>query len=90
MLALAIVNTMLSLVATFIMAVPILVVGGIAVFSFIFSKPNPSLILILIGIGAVFLLIYIIGSTLLSGVLNSFKASVWTLAYNHTKGEYDE
>lgn len=90
MLALAIVNTMLSLVATFIMAVPILVVGGITVFSFIFSKPNPSLILILIGIGAVFLLIYIIGYTLLSGVLNSFKASVWTLAYNHTKGEYDE
>lgn len=90
MLGLAIVNTMLSLVATFILAVPILIVGGIAVFSFIFSKPNPSVILILIGIGAVFLVIYIIGSTLLSGVLNSFKASVWTLAYNNTKGENNE
>lgn len=90
MLGLAIVNTVLSLVATFILAVPILIVGGVAVFSFIFSKPNPSLILILIGISAVFFLIYIIGSTLLSGIMNSFKASVWTLVYNHTRGENNE
>lgn len=90
MLALAIVNTMLSLVAMFIMAVPILIVGGIAVFSFIFSKPNLSLLPFLIVIGVVLFLLYTVGYVIFSGILNSFKASIWTLAYNHTKGESNE
>lgn len=90
MVALAIVNTMLSLVAMFIMVVPVIIVGGVAVFSFIFSKPNASLIPVLIGVGIVLFLLYMIGYTILSGILNSFKASVWTLAYNHIKGEYSE
>lgn len=90
MVALAIVNTMLSLVVMFIMAVPLLIVGGIAVFGFIFSKPNLSLIPILIVVGVVLFLLYTVGYTIFSGILNSFKASVWTLAYNHIKGVYNE
>lgn len=90
MLALAIVNTMLSLVAMFIMVVPVIIIGGVAVFSFIFSKPNISLIPILVGVGIVLFLLYTVGYTILSGILNSFKASVWTLAYNHIKGDFSE
>lgn len=93
MLALAIVNTMLSLVVMFIMAAPLIIVGivgGVAVFSFIFSKPNPSLLPFLFTIGAVLFLLYTVGYTIFSGILNSFKASVWTLAYNHIKGVYNE
>ncbi len=90
MFALAIVNTMLSLVAMFIMAVPLIIVGGVAVFSFIFSKPNLSLLPLLIVVGIVLFLLYTVGYTIFSGILNSFKASVWTLAYNHIKGAYNE
>lgn len=90
MFALAIVNTVLSLVAMFVMAVPLIIVGGVAVFSFIFSKPNFSLLPFLIIIGVVLFLLYTVGYTIFSGILNSFKASVWTLAYNHIKGVYNE
>lgn len=90
MVLLAIVNTMISIGVMVIMAIPILIGGGVAVFSFIFSKPNPSLIPILIGIGILIFLIYTVGYTILSGIVNSFKASVWTLAYNHIKGGYSE
>lgn len=90
MVLLAIVNTMISIGVMVIMAIPILIVGGVAVFSFVFSKPNPSLIPILIVIGILVFLIYTVGYTILSGIVNSFKASVWTLAYNHIKGGYNE
>ena len=90
MFTLAIVNTVLSFIMMFIMAIPLIVAGGAAIFGFISSKSNSSLILIIIVVGVILFLLFAIGFTIFSGILNSFKASVWTLAYNHIKGDYNE
>lgn len=91
MLGLGLVNTLLSLVVMLIVAIPILIVGGVALLGIIFTKaPNPSLVGTLVVAATVLILVYFLGYTIFSGILNSFKASVWTLAYNHIKGEYDE
>ncbi|MCL5784314.1 MAG: hypothetical protein M1142_03100 [Patescibacteria group bacterium] len=90
MLGLGIVNILISLAVGFIIAFPLLIAGGITIFSVLFSKSNSSLLGFAILSVIVTALIYIFISPILFGILNSFKATVWTLAYNKIKGEYDE
>lgn len=90
MLGLGIVNTVLSILVTIIMVIPIIMVVGVGVFGMILGASSPSIIVALVSIGAVFLLLFILGSMILGGILNSFKSSTWTLAYKHIEGGVNE
>src|SRR5205823_2003870 len=90
MLLLGFINALCSFMVGIILIVPILIIGGIGIASFLVWQSSHSLPVILLSIGGIFLLIYIFASTLLGGILNAFKASVWTLAYAVIKGGLDE
>lgn len=90
MLGLGIVNTVLSILVTIITVIPIIMVVGLGVLGFILGSSNPSVIITLVSVGAVFLLLFILASMILGGILNAFKSSTWTLAYKHIKGGINE
>ncbi|MFA5933560.1 MAG: hypothetical protein WCV81_05850 [Microgenomates group bacterium] len=86
MLGLGIVNIVLSILIMIIMVIPIILVVGVGVFGVILGASNPPVIITLVTVGGILLLLFILGSMILSGILNSFKSATWTLAYKHIKG----
>jgi len=86
MILLGLVNIILSF---FIMAIPILLVGGI-IFAGIFTTDKNAVLGVgLFAIGAILIIPTIIAMTLIGGILNAFKATVWNIAYNNIRGKYD-
>jgi hypothetical protein len=67
-----------------IIAIVILIIIG-----FVFVKLVPPLLAPMIIIGVILLIPVGIGLSLIGGFANSFKATVWTLAYRQIKGKYD-
>lgn len=53
-------------------------------------KSAPALAAILIFLGVLVFIAFIVGATVIQGMITAFKASVWTLAYNSIKGKYDK
>ncbi len=44
----------------------------------------------IIVFGAIFLMLFILASTILEGIIGAFKATVWSLAYNAIRGKYEK
>ncbi len=84
---LGIVNTITIALIYIIILLPILgiIVGG----AFTISQ-DTYLGTGIIVIGAVFLLVFIFAESILGGIINAFKATVWSLAYNAIKGKYEK
>jgi hypothetical protein len=54
------------------------------------ASENTNLATGLIIIGVILLLIFILGFSILGGIIESFKATVWSLAYNNIRGKYEK
>lgn len=80
------VNAILGILIMIIPAALIIapIIGGV----FLILK-NPSFLPGLIIGGAILFLILIIALQIIGGILYSFKACIWTLAYNSIKGKYE-
>ncbi len=89
MILLGIVNNILSAI---IIGIPILVLVGL-IFGAILGGDGSTTALILrngfVIALILFLPVFIIGLTLLNGILTAFKTTVWTLAYKNIRGKYD-
>lgn len=85
MLLLGLVNTILSAVVT---GIPIVVAFGVVVGGFLSLSAFKDLAVVLIILGTILFFVVIIGLTLLGGILNAFKTSVWTIAYNKIAKKY--
>lgn len=44
----------------------------------------------IIVFGAIFLMLFILASTILEGIIGAFKATVWSLAYSAIRGKYEK
>ncbi|MBI2028113.1 MAG: hypothetical protein HYT07_00755 [Candidatus Levybacteria bacterium] len=86
MILLGLVNIILSM---FILAIPVLIIIGIIFGGMLTSGQNQSLGIGLFVIGAILVIPMIIAMILLGGILNAFKATVWSIAYNNIRGKYD-
>lgn len=78
-----------NILAIFVIGIPIAVLFGLGVGGFFVGKLTPALGILLALIAVPVFLAALVGFMLLSGALNSFKATVWTLAYQQIKGKYD-
>ncbi len=86
MLLLGFINTILSAVVT---GIPIVIAIGVIVGGFLSLSAFKNLAVVLIILGAALFFVIIIGLTFLGGILNAFKASVWTIAYNKIAKKYE-
>ncbi len=86
MILLGIVNNILSF---FVMAIPIALIAGI-IFGGIFTiSQNQTLGIGLFAVGIILIIPTMIAIMLLGGIINAFKAVVWSIAYNNIRGKYD-
>ncbi|MDO8551544.1 MAG: hypothetical protein Q7S03_02590 [bacterium] len=87
MILLGLVNAILGFMAVLI---PL---GIVFLLGYLFFKigvfENGDLIPVLVVLAAPLLLASVVGLMLIGGILNAFKAAVWTLAYNKIKGKYE-
>lgn len=86
MTLLGLVNIILSF---FIMAIPILLIIGIIFAGIFTTDKNEALGVGLFAIGAILFIPMVIAMTLIGGILNAFKATIWSIAYNNIRGKYD-
>lgn len=86
MMLLGLVNTIMSGI---VISIPVAVIAGF-IFGGVVSFDNSSATgIALLGIGGILLLIFLLGFSLVGGILTAFKASVWTIAYNKIREKYD-
>lgn len=85
-LLLGLVNTVLTGI---IIGLPVLLIFGFLAGGFSMLEDYSPLAFSLLMFGSLFLIIFALGFLLLAGILNAFKATVWTLAYNAIKSKYD-
>lgn len=85
-LALGLVNNILSIV---MFLVPVAILGALIIGGVFSAIKSPSTIPFLVGAAIISGLPVIFGLTLLGGIIESFKATVWTDAYSKIKGKYD-
>ncbi|MEK7518199.1 MAG: hypothetical protein AAB583_06680 [Patescibacteria group bacterium] len=86
MILLGLVNIILSFS---IMAIPILIVGGIIFGMVLTTDDNQALWAVLLAIAIILIIPIFVAITLVGGILNAFKATVWSIAYNNIRGKYD-
>ncbi|KKS12066.1 MAG: Glycerophosphoryl diester phosphodiesterase, membrane-like protein [Candidatus Daviesbacteria bacterium GW2011_GWB1_41_5] len=90
MLGLGAINMILSTVVMMVLVLPILAIVGVWVFGSItsnnFMPSLPVLAVVVVIVAITFLVI----APILSGIINAFKAQVWTLAYKTIKGDFNE
>lgn len=86
MILLGLVNIILS---GFVIGIPTILVLGFIIGGVFASHSNKTLGVGFIAGGAILFIPMIIAMTLLGGILNAFKASVWSIAYNNIRGKYD-
>jgi|SRR3989344_6801527 len=86
-LLLGLVNTILTGI---IIGLPLVVIFGFLVGGFASLEGYSPLGFSLLMFGSLFLLIFALGFLLLAGILNAFKATVWTLAFNAIKNKYEK
>lgn len=91
MLLLGIVNNVLILI---VIGIPIgiiigLFAGGLFTFKH-FNTDYSSLVLILVPFVITIVILFVFLAPILGGIINAFKATVWSLAYNNIKGKYDK
>ena len=89
MLLLGLVNVILTALISFaIVLVAGIGIGILAIIGILLGKAIPALTPALILLGIIVITPLIIGFSLLGGITNSFKATVWTLAYKAIRGKY--
>lgn len=86
MVLLGLVNMIMSGI---IVGLPIAVIAGFLLGGGFSLNGNSVIGIVLLTIGGILLIAFLLGFTLISGILTAFKASVWTLAYNKIKGKYE-
>ena len=53
------------------------------------TDKNEALGVGLYAIGAILVIPMVIAMTLIGGIINAFKAVIWSIAYNNIRGKYD-
>ncbi len=86
-LLLGLVNNILIVI---VFGIPIVVLIGIIIGGIIAGISMKGLGIAIFIIAGLLFLALIIGLTVAGGILNAFKASVWSLAYNNIKGKYEK
>lgn len=87
MLLLGIVNTLLAMLISGIIAAPALIT---LVSGFISFEKNPTLGMIILGLGFFLLILFFMASGIVGGIITAFKDTVWSHAYAAIKGKYDK
>lgn len=85
MVLLGLVNSILSGI---VVGIPILIILGFIVGGVFAFGGSQVLGMSLLGVGVVLVIALLFGFALLAGILNAFKGTVWTIAYNNIKGKY--
>lgn len=86
MILLGLVNIILS---GLIIGIPIILILGFIIGGVFASGSNETLGIGLIATGAILIIPVIIGMMIVGGILNAFKATIWSIAYNNIRGKYD-
>lgn len=86
MILLGFVNIILS---GLIIGIPTILVLGFIIGGVFASGSNETLGISLITGGVILLIPLVIGMMIVGGILNAFKATVWSIAYNNIAGKYD-
>lgn len=86
MLALGIVNTILSLI---IVGIAVAFIGGLVLGGIFTGSFNNIFSASLLILGIFLAVIAILASTFISGLITAFKATAWSNAYLNIKGKYD-
>lgn len=86
MILLGFLNTILS---GLVIGIPLAIMVGLLVGGVSTLNGNFSLGISLLILGGILVFIFIFGYMLLVGILNAFKASVWTIAFNNIRGKYE-
>ncbi len=86
-LLLGLVNNILAVI---VIGIPIVVLGGIAIGGVIAGLSLKAVGIAIFIIAGLLFFALIIGLTVAGGILNAFKAAVWSLAYNNIKGKYEK
>jgi hypothetical protein len=85
-LLLAFVN---NLLAALIIGVPLALVMVILIGGLFSSAYAPGILFYVIIIINILIFIFIVAATVAGGIINAFKATVWSLAYQNIKGKYE-
>jgi len=86
-LLLGLVNNILAVI---VIGIPIVVLGGIAIGGVIAGLSLKAVGIAIFIIAGLLFFALIIGLTVVDGILNAFKTTVWSLAYGNIKGKYEK
>lgn len=84
---LGLVNTITIGLLYILVLLPII---GIIIWGAVTISSDANLGTGIIVVGAVLLIIFILGASILGGITNAFKATIWSLAYNAIRGKYEK
>lgn len=79
-----------NILVAIVIGIPIVMLIGIIIGGFFAYQSIQSLGIGIFIIGGLLLFTLIIAGIVVGGILNAFKASVWSLAYNNIKGKYEK